>query len=149
MKYLVFTLVLVGSALALAQSEVVKPPLSESVLVVPEDNTPFTVDEGAFVRLTGKGIAGTVMDVNVDGPAKIVAKSRIITVRNGKPLMDLGNRDFEIRTTGKGKVTVTITSIVPQGDATPVVTKYEFEVVEWRGTGPRPPTYQSIFRSSP
>ncbi|MCX7427275.1 MAG: hypothetical protein NTW96_16810 [Planctomycetia bacterium] len=132
MKCFVLVLGLVVSAALFVQAQdVASAPsaaMSERVVVVPEDTTPFTVDKGDFVRLTGKGIAGAKIKAKIDGPAKIVAESRLVGRRNGKALVGPGNVDFEIKTTGKGKVTAIITMTPPQPGAEKTVTKYEFEV---------------------
>ena len=132
MKRFVFVLgiVFLSAIVARAQDEGLAQPgaASERVVVVPEDTAPFTVNEGDFVRLTGKGIAGATFKARVEGPAKIVAKSRVAGRRNGHPIMGPGNMDFEIKTTGKGKVTATITMTPPQPGAGQTVTKYEFGV---------------------
>ena len=104
------------------------PQTQERTIVVPRDNTPFTVTKSDTVRLTGKGIAGTSITAKVDGPAKVVYANAILERSGGHPLVGPGNKEFEIKPTGKGKVTVTITSTGPQPDAKPVVTKYEFDV---------------------
>ncbi len=116
-------LVLVVVALAacsVAQAE-------ERVVVIPRDNTPFTVAEDEVVRLTGKGIAGAKIVAAVEGPAKVVAENAITERVKGKPIVGPGNREFEIKPTGKGTVKVTITSTPPTGDK-PAVSQYEFEV---------------------
>jgi hypothetical protein len=99
----------------------------ERSVVVPRDNVPFTVAESDVVRLTGKGIAGAKIVAVVEGPAKIVAENAILERAKGKPVLGPGNREFEIKPTGSGTVSVKITSTPPAGGA-PTVTKYEFEV---------------------
>jgi hypothetical protein len=100
----------------------------ERSVVIPEDNTSFKVEQTDTVRLTGKGIAGAKITVKIDGPAKLVATNRIFRRRNGNPLIGLGNKEIEIKPTGKGTVKVTITSTPPQPDEKPTVEKYQFEV---------------------
>jgi guanyl-specific ribonuclease Sa len=69
----------------------------ERSVVVPEDNTPFKVEERDTVRLTGKGIAGAKFQIKVDGPARLAAINQIFPRRDGHPLIGLGNKEFEIR----------------------------------------------------
>ena len=116
---LVFVVVALA-AVASAQAE-------ERVVVIPRDTTPFTVGEDEVVRLTGKGIAGAKIVAAVEGPAKVMAENAITERVKGKPIVGPGNREFEIRPTGKGTVKVTITSTPPTGDK-PTVTRYKFEV---------------------
>ena len=80
------------------------------------------------MRLTGKGIAGSKIEVKVDGPAKVETTSIVRQVENGHPVIGNTVKEFDLKPTDKGKVTVTITVTPPQPDATPKVTKIEFEV---------------------
>lgn len=100
----------------------------ERTVVIPRDTTAFKVDEKDVVRLTGKGIAGARIEAKVSGPAKLAATGILSERAKGYPVVGPGNREFEIRPTGKGKVVVTVTSTPPQPDAKPTVTKYEFQV---------------------
>jgi hypothetical protein len=97
-------------------------------VVVPQDSTPFSVQRGDVVRLSGTGIAGSRIEAEVEGPARLVATNAVSVRRQGKPLLGSANREFEVRATGEGKVTVTLTSTPPQPAARPTVTKYEFDV---------------------
>jgi len=132
MKCSLFVMILVVTAFTYAQAQDETAPASpvakERSIVVPQDDKPFTVTKTEIVRLTGKGIAGAKITAKVDGPAKIIYANLISERANGSPLVGPGNKEFEIKPTGKGKVNVTITSTGPQGDAKPVVTKYEFDV---------------------
>jgi len=100
---------------------------NERVVVIPRDTTPFTVSEDDVVRLTGKGIAGSKIVAAIEGPAKVIAENAITERVKGKHIVGPGNREFEIKPTGKGTVKVTITSTPPTGDK-PTTAKYEFEV---------------------
>jgi hypothetical protein len=64
----------------------------------------------------------------VDGPAKVEATSIVRQLVNGRPL--LGNRikEFDLKPTDRGKVTVMITVTPPQPSVKPKLTKIEFEV---------------------
>jgi hypothetical protein len=108
------------AACASAQAE-------ERVVVIPRDTTSFTVGEDDVVRLTGKGIAGAKIVATVEGPAKVIAENVITERVKGKSTLGPGNREFEIKSTDKGTVKVTITSTPPTGDK-PTVPQYEFEV---------------------
>lgn len=99
----------------------------ERVIVIPRDNTSFTVARDEVVRLTGEGIAGTEIVAVVEGPAKVIAENAITERAKGKHLLGPGNREFEIKPTGEGTVNVAITSTPPTGDR-PTVSKYEFVV---------------------
>lgn len=117
----VFALVSVFALISAARAE-------ERTVVIPEDNTPFTVSEDVVVRLTGQGIAGAKIKAELQGPAKIVAENALRWIAKGHSKVGSGNKEFEIKPTGKGKVTVTITSTSPIPDQKPTVTKYEFDV---------------------
>jgi hypothetical protein len=122
-KLFVFVLMVV-SVFALAS----KAKAEERTIVIPEDNTPFTVSEDAVVRLTGEGIAGAKIKAEVDGPAKIIVENALRWVAKGHNKIGSGNKEFEVKPTGKGKITVTITSTSPIPNQKPTITKYEFEV---------------------
>jgi hypothetical protein len=137
MKRLVFALAVVVAALAVVAATVGQESpqgkakarrTQERTVVIPDDTTPFEVERRVVVRLTGKGIAGAKIAAKVEGPARIAAASAIRRVREGKYLIGAGDKEFDIRPTGEGKVTVTITSTPPQPDLKPTVTTYQFDV---------------------
>ena len=96
------------------------------VVVVPQDANPFTVDRQQMVRLTRDGIAGAKITADVDGPAEFVAENSIITVKDRHMLLGMDKKEFVIRPTGQGKVTVKITTTFLKNE--PTVTNYEFDV---------------------
>ncbi len=100
----------------------------ERTVIVPKDDKPFTVTKDDLVRLTGKGIAGSKIEIKVDGPAKVEATSNVRELVNGRPIIGNSVKEFELKPTDTGKVTVTITVTPPQPDAQAKVTKIEFEV---------------------
>jgi hypothetical protein len=53
---------------------------------------------------------------------------QIFPRRDGHPLIGLGNKEFEIKPTGRGKVKVTITSTPPIPGEKPTVETYQFDV---------------------
>jgi hypothetical protein len=121
MKPLVSLLVLVGiGAFAIADDRTV---------VVPKDEKPFTVEleKTDIVRISVKSVAQSVIEIKVDGPAKLQATSIIKELNNGKPLIGALVKEFDLKPTDVGKVTVTIT-VIANPDAKPKETKYEFEV---------------------
>jgi hypothetical protein len=80
------------------------------------------------VRLTGEGIAGSTITAQVQGPAKIVAENALMWITRGHQRIGSGNKEFEVKPTGKGNVTVTITSTSPIPSQKPTVTVYQFDV---------------------
>lgn len=94
-------------------------------VIVPTDNTPFTVKEGDVVRISAKGIAGINVAAKVAGPAKHHVHSVTEFVK-GRPIIGPGNHEVEVTPTGKGNVTVEVTITPPGGKAE--VTKYSFKV---------------------
>jgi hypothetical protein len=121
MKTLVSTLALVGiCSIAFADDRTV---------IVPKDDKPFTVEKDNIVRLTGIGISGSKIEIKLDGPAKVEATSVVWEFNNGTPLIGgFFTKEFELKPTDTGKVTVTITVTPRQPDAKPKEMKYEFEV---------------------
>lgn len=100
----------------------------ERTVVVPKDDKPFAVEKADLVRLTGKGIAGSKIEVKVDGPAKVEATRNVRELVNGHTVIGNSVKEFDIKLTEKGKVTVTISVTPPQPGAEAKVTKIEFEV---------------------
>lgn len=100
----------------------------DRTVVIPEDDAPFTVSEDVVVRLTGEGIAGATITTEVEGPAKVIAQNALRWIRKGHGKVGSGNKEFEVKPTGKGNVSVTITSTSPIPNQKPTVTKYQFEV---------------------
>lgn len=100
----------------------------DRTVVIPTDDKPFTVEKTDLVRLSGKGIAGTKIEMKIDGPAKLDATSIVRELVNGKAPLGNTKKEFDIKPTGAGKVTVTITVKPPQAIAKPTETKIEFEV---------------------
>jgi uncharacterized protein (TIGR03067 family) len=100
----------------------------ERTVIVPKDDKPFSIRQDDVVRLTGKGIAGSKIEAKVDGPAKIEAINTIRELRDGRPLIGGHVKEFDLKPTGTGKVTVTITVTPPQSGAEARRTKIEFEV---------------------
>lgn len=120
MKTLVLSLALAGvCGVALAD---------ERTVIVPKDGNPFTVEKEDLVRLTGKAIAGSKIEIKVEGPAKVEATSNVRDLVNGRPIIGNSVKEFDLKPTDTGKVTVTITVTPPQPDAKAKVTKIEFEV---------------------
>ena len=100
----------------------------ERTVILPRDNRPFTVTQSDIVRLIGMGISGSKIEAKVEGAAKIETTSNIKELRNGKPLIGNQVKIFDLKPTGPGKVTATITITRPQPGAPSEETKYEFQV---------------------
>ena len=99
---------------------------AQRVVIVPQDASPFKVEIGQIVRLTGEGISGSKIVADVDGPAKVVAENSIMTVKNGHVLIGMEKVEFVIKPTGQGTVKVKITTTFLKNE--PTVKNYEFEV---------------------
>ena len=100
----------------------------ERSVVVPEDNTPFTVSQNDVVRLTGHGISGGTITAAVVGPANVVSDNVVQRRVKGKIPIGALEKEFEIKPTKAGKVTVTITVTGPVSSTEPKAEAYEFEV---------------------
>jgi len=100
----------------------------ERMVIIPTDNQPFTAEKSDIVRLTGKGIAGSKIEATVKGPAKVEATSIVRQLTNGQPLLGGMVKEFDLKLTDTGKVTVTITVTPPQPGAKPKVTRIQFDV---------------------
>lgn len=100
----------------------------ERTVVIPEGDAPFKVAKTEIVRLTGQAIAGGNVVAKVEGPAKIETTSVIRQLSDGQPLIGALVKEFDLKPTGKGKVTVTITVTSPIPDVKPEVKKVVFTV---------------------
>ena len=102
------------------------PVDSEHRVMVPKDTQPFNVKKTDLIRLTGEVAVGGTITVKVDGPAKVENENPIFKVERGNILLGMAIKEFEIRPTGTGDVTATITVTPRQGQA--LATKYKFTV---------------------
>ena len=100
---------------------------NEATVLVVTGTQPFTVEKGEIVRLTGDGIAGSQITASVDGPAKIVREAAVVRIIDGERPFGPGNREFDLKPTGTGEVTVEITVKNPTSPE-PEVTTYHFTV---------------------
>jgi hypothetical protein len=112
----VAALVLVGAVLA----------GDPRTVIIPIGTDPFSAGEKDTVRLTGKGIAGSKIDAQVTGPAKVVAENYIVEKKGNANVIGNHIAEYELVATGKGMVKVTITVKRPNGPAT--TTTYQYEV---------------------
>ena len=101
---------------------------NERTVIVPGDTKPFTVEKENEVRFTGKGIAGSSIEISVKGPAKLASTNTIVDLAEGRVVIGNSVKEFDVKPTGKGKVEVIVKVKPPQPDAKAVETKYEFEV---------------------
>lgn len=99
----------------------------EGVMVVVSGVEPFDVQQNERVRLTGNGIAGSNIRIQVTGPAKVERSNYIRPIIDGETPIGGLDKEFEIRPTGKGEVSVVITVEYPNTE-TPGITKYRFTV---------------------
>jgi len=98
-------------------------------VVVPQDDKAFSVDKASIVRLTGSGIAGSTIEAEiVSGPAKIATVNDLFPRKGGEPVIGKVTKEFDLKSSGTGKVKVKVTVTPPQKGSTPKVTTYEYEV---------------------
>ena len=121
MKKLAFALVIIGVCGVMFADE-------ERTFIVPKDDKSFVIGETDFVRLAGKGIAGSIIVSKIEGPAKIAAINNVRELSNGVPMIGNTIKEFDLKPTGKGKVQVTITVTSPIPNSKPEVRKIEFEI---------------------
>ena len=124
MKRFVFALGLVVVLLTLASTAMA----GERSVVVPMDNTPFTVMQKDFVRLTGEAISGGNIKAEIDGPARIESENIVTERVEGHMPIGMLKKEFEIKPTGKGTVKVTLITTSPIPNTKPKKTTYKFKV---------------------
>ena len=100
-------------------------------MVVPQDDKAFSVDKSSIVRLTASGISGSTIEAEVvSGPAKIDRVNELFPRKGGEAVLGKVTKEFDLKSSGTGKVKVKVTVTPPQKDSTPKVTTYEYEVVK-------------------
>ncbi len=100
----------------------------DRVVIIPKDDTPFTVNKSDLVRFSEKGIAGSKIEAKVAGPAQLESTNLVRELRGGKSLIGNVVKEFEVKPTNLGRVTVTITVTPPQPGAQPRILNFEFDV---------------------
>lgn len=100
----------------------------ERVVVVPGDKAPFVVEKSEVVRLSGKGIAGSKIEIKIDGPAKVESTAVVRRLAKGRAVIGSLVKQFDLKATDAGKVRATVLVTPPQPDAKPTETVFEFEV---------------------
>lgn len=100
----------------------------ERHVVVPTDAEPFTVQSTDVVRFSARGISGSRISAKVEGPAKVDVTSIVTSVTGGRSPIGSQLKEFDVKPTGAGKVTVVLTVTPPMPDAKPTHTKYVFTV---------------------
>jgi len=115
----------------IAFAEQGKGDVADENLIVVQDTKPavkFSVEKSDLVRFTGSGIAGADISAKVEGPAKIVHAYNVRTLVNGRPLIGAGVKEFIVKPSAAGEVTLTITVKSPIPNTPPEVSKYTFSV---------------------
>jgi len=81
------------------------------------------------VRLTGKGIAGSSITIELnDSPVKVERERDVTKLINGKAPIGVARKEFELKPKSKGKARVEIIVKPPQPDSPVEKTVYEFEI---------------------
>ena len=91
-----------------------------------EEQKPIKLKQDEIVRIEGGGIAGATVTAKVTGPAKAV-KNKVRRLVNGQMMIGAAGDEFEVKSTGKGKVKVEVTVKNPTSPD-PIVTTYEYTV---------------------
>jgi hypothetical protein len=101
-------------------------------VIVPYGYKKTEVSEKDTVRISAKAPEGSKIQVIVSGAAKLDTTSVVIQKEGAAPVAGATVKEFEIKPTGKGKVTVTVTTVARQNGGPSVlkstVETYEFEV---------------------
>jgi hypothetical protein len=102
--------------------------VDERIVIIPNDDRPFTVQQSEMVRRSDRGIASSIIEAKVHGPTKFETLGTLKEQVNGRPLIGLSAKEFDLRPTSSGGVTVTLTVSPLQVNAEPKVRKREFDV---------------------
>jgi hypothetical protein len=98
----------------------------EQTVIVPVGEKPCKITDKDMVRVQAKGIAGSRIEVTVDGDAEVVTKRTIIERAGGKDVIGNTVEEYDIEPTGKGKAKIKVTVTPPNGR--PAVTHYVLEI---------------------
>jgi len=120
------TVVLGLTILAIAVSITVAQ--ADEIVVVPLDHKPFRVVETELVRVSGEGIAGSKIEIKIEGPAKVLAVHNIVYRKNGTNVIGTTVRDFYLQPTERRRLVKARIIVIPPDGGEPKVTHYEFEV---------------------
>lgn len=89
---------------------------------------PFVCKQTDIVRISGTTIAGGNLEVKVTGPAKVENTNTVSRMAGKSPVIGSLVKEWELKPSAKGKVTVVVTKTFPQPNSKPEETKYEFTV---------------------
>lgn len=79
-------------------------------VVVVEGKESAKVTTGTTIRVIGTIAAGQgEITVKVEGPGKLVATNSVRTIKNGKPLIGLTTKEFDVAAEKKGTIRITVT----------------------------------------
>lgn len=98
-------------------------------VIVPDDSTPFSIKSEDIVRLTGKGIAGSRITIDLNkSPVKVESEKTVVFLKNGAVPKGETIKEFEIKAKEKGMAKIIIIVKPPQPDLPPEKIVYEFEI---------------------
>jgi hypothetical protein len=89
----------------------------QTVIVPASPDKPVEVTEKDTVRISAVAIAGSKIDVDVKGDAKLDKKTIIHKREGARNLIGVIEEEYEIKPTGKGKATVKVTITPPTGNS--------------------------------
>jgi hypothetical protein len=89
-----------------------RPPIVAQIVDVEGVDEPVTVEMSDIIRVTGRGIAGAQITIDVKGAGKLNASNNVRKIKDG-----LGSqvKEFLIQPTKPGKITVKVTVKNPTG----------------------------------
>ena len=98
-------------------------------VVVTNDAVPFTVEVHEIIRVTGEGIAGSTIQIEINqSPLKVERVAEIRNVQNGSTPISTTIKEYELKPKDKGKAKVDVVVTPPQPGSSPNITVYEFEI---------------------
>lgn len=98
----------------------------EGIVVIPKNNKPFIVSGNSLVRLTKSAAVGSEIEIKIEGPAKLDSTNVVYEI--GELKIGASAKEFNLKMTGTGNVTVTIVVKPPNPKGKVQETKYEFVV---------------------
>src|SRR5262245_38053486 len=79
-------------------------------VVVVEGKEPAKVPLGTIIRVIGTIPAGQgEITAKLEGPGKLVATNHVRTIKNGRPIIGLTIKEFDVAAQKKGTIKITVT----------------------------------------
>lgn len=87
-----------------------------------------TVQTTEYIRIPASTNAGGTIKVESKGPVKLAAETVVLERTGNSNVVGKLSKEYDYKPTGKGKVTIVVSTTLPGQEASPTKTTYEIEV---------------------